>query len=98
MLRTLWKMFGPGALCGAALLAGASFVPAQDKGLPTPIVPPVNVGAPKTSGLGIPTPTVGAPTNNEAAELKARVERLERQNQELMDMLKGLKKTPAASP
>jgi phosphate-selective porin OprO/OprP len=98
MLRTFWRTLGRGALCGAALLAGASLVQAQGNNTPQtmPIVPSVVLETPKTPGLALPT-TTPAPAN-ETAELKARLERLERQNQELMDALKGIKKAQLSAP
>jgi phosphate-selective porin OprO and OprP len=101
MYRSLWKNLGRNALCGAALLAGASLAEAQS--LPTiPQTPPVPAAAQKAPALGQPSnpsvvPTVAPAPANDAAEMKARIDRLEQQNQELMNLLKGLQKTPATT-
>lgn len=101
MFRTLWRTLGRNGLCGAALLAGAGLLHAQ--GNPLAIPQPTTVAAPaaKTPALGQPsiTASVTAAPANEAADLKARIDRLEQQNRELIDMLKGIQKAaPAANP
>src|SRR5262249_59991205 len=84
MLRALWKMLGKHTLCGTALLALASLV--QGQGVPTP-----QTG----SGLGLPTvlPTKNNPGvvsgTTTSFEDKDRIERLERQAQQLTEMLQS---------
>ncbi|MSQ93016.1 MAG: hypothetical protein EXR98_00500 [Gemmataceae bacterium] len=97
MLRSLWKTVGRNALCGATLLAGAALVQAQDTLLSIPQRTAVPAVAPRNPVLGQPVATPTAAPTNEAADLKARIDRLEQQNRELMEMLKGMQKAPAAT-
>ena len=95
MFRLFWKRFGRARLAVAALLAAARLASAQDLPaipqppvpLPTP-TPPVHAGA-----LGAPTLS-----SNAADELTARIERLEKQNQDLLDALKVLQTRQAPAP
>jgi len=62
-------------------------------------------GGPKDRGARQPTAVSVAPTTvttpvtptSEADALKARIDRLEQQNRELMEMLKGIQKAPATT-
>ncbi len=95
MLRSFWKTLGRNALCGAPLLAGALLVQAQDVPLSIPQPVAVPVVAPKSPVLGQPTITPTVAPTTEASDLKARIDRLEQQNRELMELLRGIQKTPA---
>jgi phosphate-selective porin OprO and OprP len=90
MLRALWKTLGRRSLAGIAMLAAAQFAHAQPaplspsaQGKSIPLVIPVN-GQEQRSAYGAPQD-----------DTTARIERLERQNQELMELLKQLQNRPA---
>ncbi len=93
MLRTFLRMLGRSALCGAALLTVANLVQAQ-VGLPIP-QPPAQETVVKTPGLGIPSTPVGVPAAAASNEEKARIERLEKQVQDLTNALKSVQAQPA---
>jgi phosphate-selective porin len=100
MMRTLWKMLGRHTLCGAALLAGAHLVQAQGSLPPIPQPaknqPNLQSSASETApGLGIPSArSVTAPNNDD----KARIERLEKQIQDLTNAVKNAQAQPAQAP
>src|SRR6185503_9202201 len=69
---------------------------------PTAPIAPPQAAAPKQSGASLGAPTVGvtSPLTRVGGttgddDLKARIDRLEKQNQELVDLLKSLQNRPA---
>ena len=110
MFQALWKMLGRPALCGAALLTVANLVHAQVSlpTLPQPAAPAAVKNQPivpvSAQELAAPLPPLSlgepaAPAAPSAAdELKVRIERLEKQNQDLMNAIKGMQAQPPASP
>jgi phosphate-selective porin OprO/OprP len=111
MLKTLWKMLGRHTLCGAALLAVANLVQAQGglPTIPqAPVMPAAVQNAPKSQlllpvaaqepapVLGVPSVTPAAPVVSPSnADEKARMERLEKQVQDLTNALKAVQTRPA---
>src|ERR1019366_3638137 len=100
MMRTLWKMLGQPTLCGAALLAGATLAQAQGSLPPIPQPaknqPTAQISVPDMApGLGIPSEApVAAPNNDD----KARIERLEKQIQDLTNAINRAQVQPAQAP
>ncbi len=80
MLSKLWRVLGRHALCGTALLTAAHLAHAQE-GESVPRTPALNL--PMTVPVSNPSQT----TNVE--ELKARLDRLEKQNQDLLRALQA---------
>ncbi len=78
-------------VCGLVLLAGAPFVAAQQA---PPLIPNVPVIVP-TGAPGTPqAQPLQAPAQARSDDLQGRIERLERQNQELIEMLKAIQNRP----
>ena len=93
MLQTLWRSLSQHALCGTALLAAVSLAQAQEPGIIPLSVP--GIGLPMTVPVTTVTATAAPPTNTNVEEMKARLDRLEKQNEEL---LKALQAQPASRP
>ena len=102
MLKALWNALGRPLACGIALIAGANFATAQQAPPLMPDIPViVPIGGSVTQPMTPPasTPPAAAPLSSpvpsQPEDLKGRIERLERQNQELIELLKALQNRPA---
>ena len=95
MLRTHWTLFRRAAFYGAAILTAAGLANGQELPLSIPNTP-ITIFPDTKPALSLP---IVAPTAPSAAstvdELKARVERLEKQNQDLLNAMKAVQNRQA---
>src|SRR5688500_11161335 len=81
MLRKLWKRLSATPLCGASVLTLAGLAQAQE-----PSTPAISLSPPVAAVPVVAPAAVSAATE----DLKSRIDRLEKQNQDLLEALQKL--------